>query len=100
MAKGLSGRDIGVISPYSAQVRLLRDLVAETGLEEAEQLEIKTVDGFQGREKEVGDRHKLWCTFRWRTHSSPLVSPCRSSLSPLCAPTLRHASGLWQSSDG
>ena len=53
LAKGLSGGDIGVITPYSAQVRLLRDLVAETGLEEAEQVGIKTVDGFQGREKEV-----------------------------------------------
>jgi superfamily I DNA and/or RNA helicase len=39
--------DIGVISPYAAQVRHLREKMALPGLE------IDTVDGFQGREKEV-----------------------------------------------
>ena len=40
-------RDIAVIAPYAAQVRLLRDQFEGQGLE------IDTVDGFQGREKEV-----------------------------------------------
>jgi predicted DNA helicase len=44
---GLASRDIAVISPYGAQVRLLRELLDVTGLE------IDTVDGFQGREKEA-----------------------------------------------
>jgi superfamily I DNA and/or RNA helicase len=44
---GLSARDIAVISPYSAQVRLLRRLLAGV-----DGLEIDSVDGFQGREKE------------------------------------------------
>ncbi len=45
---GLKPEHIGVISPYDDQVMLIRNL-----LEGYEGLEIKTVDGFQGREKEV-----------------------------------------------
>jgi predicted DNA helicase len=45
---GVPDRDIGVISPYADQV----DLV-DRKLEDAEDLEVRTVDGFQGREKEV-----------------------------------------------
>ena len=44
---GLNAQDIAVIAPYAAQVRLLRDRFEGTGLE------IDTVDGFQGREKEA-----------------------------------------------
>lgn len=44
---GLPARDIAVISPYAAQVRHLRELLG------VEELEIDTVDGFQGREKEA-----------------------------------------------
>ncbi|HEY2412536.1 MAG TPA: AAA domain-containing protein [Pirellulaceae bacterium] len=44
---GVSPRDIAVIAPYAAQVRLLREQLASDGLE------IDTVDGFQGREKEA-----------------------------------------------
>ena len=47
IASGLSPSEIAVISPYSAQVRLLRSLIADPGVE------IDTVDGFQGREKEA-----------------------------------------------
>lgn len=45
---GVPDREIGVISPYADQVDLVR-----RGLDEAEDLEVHTVDGFQGREKEV-----------------------------------------------
>jgi superfamily I DNA and/or RNA helicase len=38
---------VAVIAPYSAQVRLLRERLAVPGLE------IDSVDGFQGREKEA-----------------------------------------------
>lgn len=49
---GLAG--IGVISPYAGQVRCLSDAAAALlGPAKAGQLEVKTVDGFQGREKEV-----------------------------------------------
>lgn len=41
---------IGVITPYSAQVNYLRNIMPS---EEYPDLEISTVDGFQGREKEI-----------------------------------------------
>jgi len=44
---GVAARDIAVISPYAAQVRHLRELL------DVGELEIDTVDGFQGREKEA-----------------------------------------------
>lgn len=44
---GLRPEQIAVIAPYRAQVRLLRDMLDVPGLE------IDSVDGFQGREKEA-----------------------------------------------
>jgi ATP-dependent RNA/DNA helicase IGHMBP2 len=44
---GVAPADIAVIAPYAAQVRLLRERLKHSGLE------IDTVDGFQGREKEA-----------------------------------------------
>eukprot|EP00755_Sulcionema_specki_P010916 Sspe_Gene.7228::Locus_2447_Transcript_1_1_Confidence_1.000_Length_4022::g.7228::m.7228/K14326/UPF1, RENT1; regulator of nonsense transcripts 1 len=61
----LTPSDIGVITPYSAQVRLLRRLLAQFrnpstkndngDIKDSPEvgLEINSVDGFQGREKEV-----------------------------------------------
>lgn len=51
---GLHPSDIAVIAPYAAQVRWLRQN------SEYDQLEIDTVDGFQGREKEA----VVMCTVR------------------------------------
>jgi ATP-dependent RNA/DNA helicase IGHMBP2 len=48
--RGVQPRDIAAIAPYGAQVRLLRKLLAPALLQG---LEIGTVDGFQGREKEA-----------------------------------------------
>jgi predicted DNA helicase len=45
---GLAPHELGIISPYQEQVRLLKDLFGHPG-----NPEIKTVDGFQGREKTV-----------------------------------------------
>jgi superfamily I DNA and/or RNA helicase len=45
---GVRPEDIAVIAPYSAQVRNLRSLLVDV-----EGLEIDSVDGFQGREKEA-----------------------------------------------
>lgn len=47
LAAGVAPGDIAVIAPYAAQVRLLRERLAVPGLE------IDSVDGFQGREKEA-----------------------------------------------
>jgi superfamily I DNA and/or RNA helicase len=44
---GVSASEIAVIAPYAAQVRRLRELLPVPGLE------IDSVDGFQGREKEA-----------------------------------------------
>ena len=46
-AAGLNPRDMAVITPYAAQVRWLREQW------DSDDLEIDTVDGFQGREKEA-----------------------------------------------
>lgn len=45
--RGVSPSDIAVISPYAAQVQLLRQLISQ------EEVEVDTVDAFQGREKEA-----------------------------------------------
>jgi predicted DNA helicase len=49
LAAGLPVSDVAVIAPYAAQVRWLRSLLWEKHAG----LEIDTVDGFQGREKEA-----------------------------------------------
>lgn len=46
-AAGVASHQIAVITPYAAQVRLLRQQA------DLQEIEIDTVDGFQGREKEA-----------------------------------------------
>ncbi len=48
LSRGVSPASIAVITPYFAQVRLIRDILAGS-LEQG--LEVSTVDAFQGREK-------------------------------------------------
>jgi len=45
---GLQPEQIAVIAPYRAQVRLLRDRLTDVP-----EVEVDSVDGFQGREKEA-----------------------------------------------
>ena len=57
-AQGVRVEDISIIAPYAAQVRkirgLLRDIKTESGeASELSNVEVDTVDGFQGREKEA-----------------------------------------------
>ncbi|PVF99273.1 P-loop containing nucleoside triphosphate hydrolase protein [Serendipita vermifera] len=63
----LKGEDIGVISPYVSQVRTIKDMLrvnldweqsfnailGERRAAEIKEIEVKTVDGFEGREKEI-----------------------------------------------
>ena len=53
----ITASEIGVITPYNGQVRLLVDLFDQAGGRDENEpyagLEIKSVDGYQGREKEV-----------------------------------------------
>ena len=54
--------DIAVISPYRAQVRYLRRLIASTPYlrELRKQITVNTVDGFQGRESDIqGNRIRI-----------------------------------------
>ncbi|MFN8398770.1 MAG: AAA domain-containing protein [Anaerolineales bacterium] len=60
LAHGVAAEQIAVISPYSAQVKLLRQKLnkyassaAEDGGLSKQGIEVDSVDGFQGREKEV-----------------------------------------------
>jgi len=46
---GVADHDLAVIAPYKDQVDRLRGLIPES----ADDLQVRTVDGFQGREKEV-----------------------------------------------
>ncbi|WP_456477495.1 IGHMBP2 family helicase [Methanopyrus sp.] len=48
--QGLSQEDLAVISPYDDQVDLISKVLDELGLDD---VEVNTVDGFQGREKEA-----------------------------------------------
>jgi hypothetical protein len=50
IAAGVPAAAIGIITPYAAQVALLRSMRPE---HLAQSLEVSTVDGFQGREKEA-----------------------------------------------
>ena len=50
LSRGVAPHQIAVITPYVAQARRLRDALREAT---ADGLEIGTVDGFQGREKEA-----------------------------------------------
>ena len=50
LSRGLAPADLAVISPYDAQVRLLRELLEdERGLG----LSVRSIDGFQGQEREA-----------------------------------------------
>ena len=52
LAAGLAPQDLGIISPYAAQVRLLkRVLTSQDNVYSG--IEVESIDGFQGREKEL-----------------------------------------------
>jgi regulator of nonsense transcripts 1 len=53
-ANDVAAADIGVITPYAAQVRSIQRALADAlPAKVAADVEVRTVDGFQGREKEI-----------------------------------------------
>ncbi len=50
LARGVAPADLALITPYEAQARVLRSLLV---MERTEGLEVGTIDGFQGREKDA-----------------------------------------------
>ena len=50
---GLLPSDIGVIAAYSAQVREIKQQLHESGIEQAHEVTVNTVDAFQGGEREA-----------------------------------------------
>ena len=58
-----SSSALGIISPYKGQVQLIRDgLDAELTEEQVSLIDVNSVDGFQGREKDI----IIYCTVRTR----------------------------------
>ncbi|KAL4449194.1 hypothetical protein ABPG74_015576 [Tetrahymena malaccensis] len=49
--QGLHEKEVGVITPYNAQVDLIKKLFENNNIN-TQEVEVSTVDGFQGREKE------------------------------------------------
>lgn len=48
----MSGEDVGVITPYRAQVKLIRESV-QHNVTGGHRIEVNTVDQYQGRDKSV-----------------------------------------------
>ncbi|KAJ2158815.1 hypothetical protein GGF46_003506 [Coemansia sp. RSA 552] len=78
---GVPPSDIAVISPYNAQVRLLKSLLRD----KYPQVEIGSVDGFQGREKEAvvlslvrsNDAHEIGFLADYRRINVAITRPRR-----------------------
>lgn len=54
---GMKSEQIGVLAPYRGQVNLIRSLLRSSS-SDASEIEVNTVDQYQGRDKEV-----IICTF-------------------------------------
>ena len=104
----LQPHDIGVISPYNGQVRELNRLFEMAGGREPGQpyagLEIKSVDGYQGREKEVivfstvraNDRGEVGFLADYRRLNVAITRAKRGLILLGHPTTLRH-DGTWRS---
>jgi predicted RecB family nuclease len=53
VSRALGVRDVVVVTPYNAQIRAIEEALARTAGPEADQVQVGTVDKFQGREAPV-----------------------------------------------
>ncbi|MBP6238940.1 MAG: AAA family ATPase [Saprospiraceae bacterium] len=53
LSEKLLGTSIGIICPYSEQVRYIRQQISDDEILRAMEIEVNSIDGFQGQEKEV-----------------------------------------------
>ena len=107
VAGGANCADVGVVTPYAAQVRLLRHLWRERsvrlGATQARSVEIASVDGFQGREKDLilfsavraNRAGRVGFLSDWRRMNVLLTRSRRGLIVFGHAATLRH-DPLWQ----
>jgi superfamily I DNA and/or RNA helicase len=51
LRSGMSARELGIITPYNGQLKLLQDMADRAASGAVGQVSMSTVDGFQGREK-------------------------------------------------
>eukprot|EP00930_Biecheleria_cincta_P003057 TRINITY_DN10399_c0_g1_i1.p1 TRINITY_DN10399_c0_g1~~TRINITY_DN10399_c0_g1_i1.p1 ORF type:complete len:817 (+),score=120.68 TRINITY_DN10399_c0_g1_i1:138-2588(+) len=51
--KDIAPSEIGVLSPYHAQVKLIQELLSRSALDGCLLVDVRTVDGFQGAERDV-----------------------------------------------
>lgn len=52
-SNGVSARKIGVITPYGAQIGVIASKLQSRGISHPDQIEINTIDSYQGSEKEI-----------------------------------------------
>lgn len=103
-AMELDGQDIGVVTPYNGQVRRITDLMADAARGDdgaaISQVEVRSVDGYQGREKEVivmscvraNDDGQLGFVRDWRRLNVALTRARRGLVVVGHPRTLRHDS--------
>eukprot|EP00300_Choanocystis_sp_HF-7_P012508 c17919_g1_i4.p1 GENE.c17919_g1_i4~~c17919_g1_i4.p1 ORF type:complete len:343 (-),score=60.78 c17919_g1_i4:101-1129(-) len=101
VSAGLAPGQIGVITPYSGQVSEIRRSVDRIQYRE---VEIQTVDGFQGREKELivvstvraNDHGDIGFVSDWRRLNVTLTRAKRGLVVVGHVPTLTQKSSVWK----
>ena len=75
LSAGVPPRDIGIITPYNGQVSLLRELRSES----MQQIEISSVDGFQGETLSLSRSVQTATDCPGREKEAILISTVRSN---------------------